>query len=365
MSTLKHPKRLAKQVESRIAKKAFYRNLNLKDVEVVKQCTKCKEWFPLDHFYVRGLNDHRPRAICITCFDKQVAENRSSKTKKTTKQESATPSLALFLHEDSTKMKMRLWSDIHNEFGALNWDRRDDDHETTLVIAGDYMVGDRGLDLLRTLCESFKYVVFTCGNHEYYHHAISEVNDALERFAVDQKNFFFLNPGCVYLDGVRFIGATLWTDLKDADPIVKSMARSAMNDFRYIKADAINPFNPDKWVEINEAHSAYIRARLVEPFDGKTVIVTHHAPLMQSVGKDKRFDNYRDRILNYAYGNTKLDDLFETGNFHYWFHGHVHIWQEYSVHGKIVRARPRGYIGYEATAAEYDRLHKDAEVFTI
>lgn len=274
-------------------------------------------------------------------------------------------------------MKIRLWSDIHNEFGRLNWTRRDDDKETTLVIAGDFQVGDNHFDLLLELCNAFKYVLYTCGNHEYYRNQVQAVDRKLSAFEADCKNFYFLNPGHVVLDGVRFVGATLWTDMNKGDPIVVGVASTRMNDYNQIKFAEKFSFEHDEkrvvdltpWhtVELNRQHAEYIEKVLAEPFEGKTVVFTHHAPLMQSVGNDPRYRSAygRNDMTNFFYGNTNLERLFYDYEFVAWFHGHVHHRQEYTVNGKQVMARPRGYDKYEICAKVYDDAHMDADVFEI
>ena len=272
-------------------------------------------------------------------------------------------------------MKIRLWSDIHNEFGRLNWTRRDDDNETTLIIAGDFQVGDNSFDLLLELCNAFKYVLYTCGNHEYYHNQMQQVNRQFGAFEADCKNFYFLNPGHVVLDGVRFIGATLWTDLNDNNPVTVAQVHRAMNDYVQIRIGEtysiehdekrVVELTPYHTMELNRQHSAYIEKVLAEPFDGKTVVFTHHAPLMQSVVADARYSHGKHLTMNYAYGNTKLDRLFFDYDFVAWMHGHVHFRQEYEFNGKMVYSRPRGYHRYEICAKEYDDAKMDADIIEI
>lgn len=272
-------------------------------------------------------------------------------------------------------MKLRIWSDIHNEFGTLDWTRRGDDDETTLVIAGDFQVGDRSFDLMLELCNAFKYVLYTCGNHEYYKNEINATDHRFSAFEADSKNFYFLNPGTVVLDGVRFIGATLWTDLDDGNPVTVEAVRRAMNDYRQIEIGEkysdlhdekkITSLQPYHTMELNHIHSKFIEDTLKVPFEGKTVIFTHHAPLMLCVGNDPRYQGGMMRQMNFAYGNTKLDHLFFDYDFDYWFHGHVHMWQEHEVNGKKIIARPRGYIGFEDCAMKYDTIDADAQIIEV
>jgi len=54
-----------------------------------------------------------------------------------------------------------------------------------------------------------------------------------------------------------------------------------MNEFRYIRCGG-RPLRPADLVETHAASQRWLQRELSEPFEGKTVVVTHHAPLMQS-----------------------------------------------------------------------------------
>jgi predicted GNAT superfamily acetyltransferase len=113
-------------------------------------------------------------------------------------------------------------------------------------------------------------------------------------------------------------------------------------------------------VELNRQHAEYIEKVLAEPFEGKTVVFTHHAPLMQS-----EHPKYKNDTTNFFYCNTNLERLFYDYDFVVWMHGHTHKRQEYMFNGKKVMARPRGYHRYEIMAKVYDDAHMDADVFEI
>lgn len=264
-------------------------------------------------------------------------------------------------------MKIRLWSDVHLEFGPLDVQKRDDDKDTVLVIAGDFDVGckDTTRTVMLGLCHQFKAVVFVCGNHEYYHNVINEVDKAWRGFADEMPNFYFLQGDYAIIDDVRFIGGTFWTDFKDRDENVMNFCQHRMNDYNHIryqgKDDVIyRGFQPEDAWEINHQQRSAFARFLEVPFSGKTVIVTHHAPTEHSIRKEYMHHS-SDRVLNFAYRNTRLDEWFETKTFDYWLHGHIHFRQEHDVHGKKIIANPRGYDGYEAMADTFE----DDKVFEL
>lgn len=264
-------------------------------------------------------------------------------------------------------MKVRLWSDVHLEFGDLPFTPRDDDKETVLVIAGDFQVGSNSFDFLREICPKFKAVVYTCGNHEYYGQVMQHVDTDLFRLTDEIANFHFLNPGVVVIDDVRFVGATLWTDLNNNDPVIMQCAKYMMNDYRKIKykrsvesGDAYYPITPEITCTINRDHRNFICTVLDSPHAGKTVVFTHHPPL-EECAKNKFYQ--ADDPLTFAYCNTGLEPWIAKAD--YWFHGHVHNWVDIEHEGCRIIARPRGYHGYEECAFDYDKNNKNAEIIEL
>lgn len=261
-------------------------------------------------------------------------------------------------------MKIRLWSDIHLEFGDMKFTERDIDHETVLVIAGDFQVGTNSEDFLVQLCNRFKAVIYTTGNHEYYGQVMQTVDRDLALLSDRIPNFHFLNPGYAIIDDVKFIGATLWTDLNKNDPVIMQVAKYSMNDYRRINyrrtPDAYYPITPQITCEINAAHRKFICDEIDKGFNGKIVVVSHHPPL-EECAKNKFYD--ATDPLTFAYCNTGLEEWIEKCD--YWFHGHIHDWSTVQFGKCQIIAKPRGYIGHQTCAYQYDLTNKDAEIIEL
>ena len=84
---------------------------------------------------------------------------------------------------------------------------------------------------------------------------------------------------------------------------------------------------------------AFLEDAFAEPFDGPTVVVTHHAPSRLSIHKDFGGDR-----LNAAFA-SELDSLIARWQPHLWIHGHVHRSCDYSTGKTRVVCNPRGYDG--------------------
>jgi calcineurin-like phosphoesterase family protein len=73
------------------------------------------------------------------------------------------------------------------------------------------------------------------------------------------------------------------------------------------------------------------------PFDGKTVVVTHHAPSSQSV-----HPRYANDLLTPAFASN-LENLMDGDRAALWIHGHMHDPFDYEIYGTRVVCSPRGY----------------------
>ena len=229
-------------------------------------------------------------------------------------------------------MKIQIVSDLHLEFGPLELAVEEAD---ILVAAGDIGLGYEGLKWLQGVsCP----VIYVAGNHEYWGQDIDELNDTLTDIT-QQGRVRFLEHHSVVIDDTRFIGCTLWTDFNASDPLVMSELFFMMNDFRYITRGN-RSMRPDELAAINRASRVWLDKELSEPFNGKTVVVTHHAPLMRS------WFCGRNEIIQYAYCND-LSELMAKHSIDIWIHGHVHEAFDYMAHGVRVVCNPRGYYRYK------------------
>jgi Icc-related predicted phosphoesterase len=74
---------------------------------------------------------------------------------------------------------------------------------------------------------------------------------------------------------------------------------------------------------------------LAKPFDGDTVVITHHAPSERSVHPRFQGDPLTGAFV------TDLPDLLEQA--HVWIHGHHHNSSDYVERGCRVVCNPSGY----------------------
>ena len=261
-------------------------------------------------------------------------------------------------------MKIQLMSDLHLEVHP-HFRPEPAPGADLLVLAGDigaYQTGsqvqdaDFGLSLFANWPVPVLYVP---GNHEYDMLDFDEAHGRL-RASCAQFGFHWLEREVLVLQGVRFIGTTLWTDF---DALLEQPERSPAVAARNLKARekafrAANHYlrstggtrlgQPMLAEAIRaQAHvcQAWLRDALVQPYtDGPTVVVTHFAPSLRS--GDPRY-GLTPGTAGFC---NALDDLLPLADL--WLHGHLHCPSDYTdtsvrqgvEHRCRVVANPLGYV---------------------
>lgn len=239
-------------------------------------------------------------------------------------------------------MKLYVLSDLHLEFSTFEPFKTDAD---VVVLAGDIGKGTSGIEWARSAFPG-KEIVYVPGNHEFYGTQRPEILDAMRAAAKESGVHLLDNDDVLILsqdkqDSVRILGCTLWTNFRLFGDDMKCQAISAgqygLNDFRLIREGG-KCFSPERSIELHEESLAWLKEKLNEPFNGKTVVVTHHLPSARSV-----VEQYKDSLLSACFA-SELDYLF--GKMVLWIHGHTHDNLDYEVNGTRVVCNPRGYVTY-------------------
>jgi Icc-related predicted phosphoesterase len=236
-------------------------------------------------------------------------------------------------------MRLQLASDLHLEFLAREFPGMhtiSPAHQAdVLVLAGDVGNGANAVELFRDWPVP---VIYVAGNHEAYGKSWPDVLEQCEQ-AAQGTSVRFLERGVVDFGGVRILGCTLWTDYRLCASAEQSqqMANAGvrLNDHRLIRNTDGSLFSPSDALREHEQARAWLAAELSAPYDGVTVVVTHHAPHPGSV-----HPRYAGDPLNAAFASD-LAELMPGA--HLWLHGHVHDSFDYVVSGCRVVANPRGY----------------------
>lgn len=247
-------------------------------------------------------------------------------------------------------MKFAYGSDLHLEFqlpdgykhvseaemDSLWMPEASQEHsETVLALAGDIWAGfdwsirwNQQPSWIERVASRFRHVFILPGNHDYWGCYLEEPDFFCEKVT-------YLQNVSHVIDGIEFVGATLWTDYNKGSPLVEYEIHQWMNDFRFINTEEFGALTPRDLKALNNESTRFLLQRFADRKAEKQVCITHHAPFVESN------DGYRKDELIYAYCNTRfyaapvLPDL--------WVHGHIHKQIDYEMDTCRVVANPRGY----------------------
>ncbi|AMB45054.1 metallophosphoesterase [Methylobacterium sp. AMS5] len=248
---------------------------------------------------------------------------------------------------------MRVWilSDIHAD--ACPWEPPPGSRVDLAIVAGDVADGltRRAIPwIVQHVRPRARHVVYVPGNHDFWGTRLPDELAHARDLAI-ASDITLLDAGQVrHIEGVRVIGATLWTDFAVGEPRwfrVWAMRDAGdrltgMRDHRRIQTrDRLGspaPFRPFAALALHVEHRARIERVLDEGHDGPTVVVTHHAPHPRSLPAGEATGPgdaaYASDLSSIMQGPCAPD---------LWIHGHVHRSVDYQVGRTRVLANPRGH----------------------
>jgi hypothetical protein len=215
-----------------------------------------------------------------------------------------------------------------------------------LVLAGNIHSGAQAVSWAAS---SFSMpIVLINGNHEPYGRELFRV------IAYNRQRATTMNGRVAFLERAtwtcrtaagaqaRFIGTTLWThfQLYGTPEASMAIARQRLEDFGVIQIERghkLREFDPSDMLRLFASSVAFIRSELSRPFDGITIVVTHHAPSRRSIAP-----RFRDDPLNPAFASD-LEAFIRTYTPSLWIHGHMHDSFDYVIGSTRVVCNPRGY----------------------
>jgi hypothetical protein len=261
-------------------------------------------------------------------------------------------------------VKVVLWDDLHLEFHTQvpTWKNPGGD---VLLLAGDiclaehlYMNPGAGIDsmiqkgfyaanaiLYRRffdhVSKEFPHVIYVMGNHEHYNSRWDRTEQVLRDECARYPNITLLEQQKLVIDDVVFLGATIWTDFNNHDPLTEFTVRDCMNDYRLIEEK-----NGAKYHKLRTATTLATHTQTVKWLDmmlsedkRKTVVVGHHAPSKLSI--NAKYQN--QSLMNGAYVSSLEHLMMDRDHLKLWVHGHLHDKVDYTVFDTRVISNPHGY----------------------
>ena len=267
-------------------------------------------------------------------------------------------------------MKIQLASDLHLEFADV--DIQNTTGADVLILGGDILVADdlrnqpvdlawgdfpeeghgrakstmRYRDFLKRVSFQFKHVILIMGNHEHYHGKFDRSADIIRDTIgyLNIQNIHLLDRDAKEIDGVHFIGGTMWTDCNKGDPMTLYHLEHCMSDFRVIRIAGENfkKFLPMRTVMEFTKTRDYFKTVIDNlPKDSKIVVCSHHAPSHLSIHEIYK----NDTLMNGGYSSDLSEFILDRPQIRAWTHGHMHNCFDYQVGDTRVMCNPHGYPG--------------------
>jgi Icc-related predicted phosphoesterase len=247
-------------------------------------------------------------------------------------------------------MKLQVLSDLHfevnREFAPVIHPECD-----VLVLAGDVGIAGRGhfktglarvAEAVRRAQEvsptAARHVLFIPGNHEYDRQDW-DVAHAEIRSLCESAGFRFFDHCDEVIEGVRFLGVTLWSDfdllgIAERDKAMRSASRYLMSTGT---SRAGSAFRADAVRELGVENYQWLHGRLSDAENAcdKTIVITHFAP--SKLSADPRYG----LVPATASFCNDYEHLLPKANL--WIHGHLHHCVDYWQFGCRVVSNPLGY----------------------
>ncbi len=267
-------------------------------------------------------------------------------------------------------MKIQLVSDLHLEFEDVNI--KNELGADVLILSGDILVADdlrnqpadlsladipdegfgrarralRYRDFFLRVSFQFPHVIYVMGNHEHYHGKFDKSAGIIRETIgyLNIHNIHLLDRDIKEIDGVHFVGGTMWTDCNKGDPMTQYHLEHCMTDFRVIRIAGENfkKFLPMRTVMEFTKTRDYFKTVIENlPKDAKIVVCSHHAPSHLSIHEIYK----NDTLMNGGYSSDLSEFILDHPQIKLWTHGHMHNNFDYMIGDTRVVCNPKGYPG--------------------
>ncbi|WP_237478195.1 metallophosphoesterase [Lichenibacterium dinghuense] len=210
-----------------------------------------------------------------------------------------------------------------------------------VVVAGDTASGAaKAYAFLRAAFPRPTPLVVVLGNGEFHGRPIGRERHAARSLATIH-DITLLDDSVAEVAGLRFVGATLWTDYllrgTSGQPDTMFAATTGIEDHKRIS------LFPEPWIRFrpydalaqHHASRRFLAGQLDRRDARPTVVVSHHAPSRRSLGRAAV------GILDGCFASD-LDDIVAASGASLWIHGHVHACCDYMLGRTRVLSNPRG-----------------------
>lgn len=224
-------------------------------------------------------------------------------------------------------MKIQISSDLHLELRSKIKFKILPEADV-LVLAGDIHKKPKSLGKFfrKLLNQRDIPIIYILGNHEYYHAVFPDAQDAYRAVCAEFPQVHMLEKEALTLDGVHFIGTTLFSDI--SNPMAQLAVLRGITDFRYDDKKhcpviaipgSYDGMTPDIWTkEWRKCREFLVEALETRKRKTPTVVITHFAPT-KAVHPEK----FRSTMTRAAF-ESELSGLMDQYKPELWIYGHDH-----------------------------------------
>jgi len=238
---------------------------------------------------------------------------------------------------ETTAMKIQILSDQHIDF-KQNFSycmNRMIPRCETLIIAGDicpHDIYEHERFIHEKILPNWKNTIIIPGNHEFWGNSSDDefFGSKKKVWTKDGNTCTYMNNDVVEIDGVTFIGTTLWSYIGGDKHF---QIQNGMGDYTYIQGNTVDK-NNQRFLDNCE-----FLTNAVKDLDKKAVVITHHVPSFNLIN-----DQYRGHSLNEAFAADMDTFIMMYGHkISHWIHGHSHDEIDRVFDGIRFIRNPMGY----------------------
>ena len=260
------------------------------------------------------------------------------------------------------------WSDLHRELSDADFPRPSGDCPAgsvdAILVAGDLNSRGRHIEDAKRIQDAWGVpVVMIRGNHERYGSVWQDfaADEAarLAAAAAEGYDIRLLDCGETIIGDTRILGCTLWTDfdiIGEAELMMQG-AEVVMND--YHKIGWLTPEGEARKLRARDTlhrhqeEKAWLLEALQLPFEGRTLVMTHHLPAPELLAPEARKGDYAPGYI------SDLREAFLAHRIDAWVTGHTHWARRGLIEGL------QGPIAFTANMMGYEGQYPNFEPYRV
>ncbi len=207
-----------------------------------------------------------------------------------------------------------------------------------LILAGDIAYlkeGHFSMPFFDQISSMYEEVFIVPGNHEFYLDSL-DIARTFPTFELKiRDNVTYVNNATKQIGNTRILFTTLYTRIHH-----KKELSEQMSDFTYAKFEGAT-HTPDRHNDCHAMSKHFLNNELRKPFQGETVIVSHHVPFAHTHCPYKLEPQLNEAI------HVDMSLYLESFDINHWIYGHNHYNKpSFLIYGTTFHSNQLGYVSY-------------------